>query len=64
MKTKYKTKIKVNGIDIDSLIDFKTGEIKFSDTKSSYHFTIEEKRDIQKKIRKVLKIAAENKFKR
>jgi len=51
-------------VDIDSTINLKTGEIKFSDTKSFYHFTIEEKRDIQKKIRKMLKIAAENKFKR
>lgn len=64
MKTKYRTKIKINGVDIEASVNMKTDEITFSDNGTTYHFTREEKAAIQKKIKKILNQAAEEKFKR
>lgn len=64
MKTKYRTRIKINGVGIEVSMDLKNNEIKFKDRGSSYHFTVEEQVEIQKKIRRILQKAAEEKFKR
>lgn len=64
MKTKYRTKVKINSVDITVDVNIKTDEIIFSDNGTTYHFTKEERVDIQKQIRKLLTKVVNEKFKR
>lgn len=64
MKTKYRARFKLNGVDVEANFNLKNNEIQLKGKSTSYHFTTEEQVAIQGKIRRILQKTAEEKFKR